>query len=254
MVHDDRLHAGERQPHRRRVERPDLPRRMLLSGHEAELRGAEVLPDHGIRRPSAGRGQRLRIQLLPRADDCTQSMRRLSGSQGALGDQAQHRRHGHHPGDALGGDRRTGRRAVEARQDDGGGAGVQALGESVEIHARRQRAGHQHPVLAAQVEMPGRGLEGASPGAAAAQEPLGHRGGAGGQAHQEGGVVGPVAQVCRCCAFREHVAAALAHRAADALGQSRIQDRAHAPLGHPRGPSHDELRAGALLQDPDSLP
>ena len=151
------------------------------------------------------------------------------------------------------GDRGVGGGHVEARQGHEAGPGVEALGEGVEVQARRQRAGRQHTVLWSQTEVLRGRFERAPPGAAAALEALGQGRGARGQADQEGRGEVAVAQFRRGWIGGEARRAALPHLRGQVLRPGRVQDGAYTFLGHPGGPPDGEVRAVGLSQDPRGL-
>ena len=115
-------------------------------------------------------------------------------SEAAFAEQPQHGGHQHQPGDAVVGDGGVDVADVEGLEGVEFRAGVEALGQGVQVQARGQRPGCEGLVLLAEPKKLHRGVEGLLPGAARAGERFGHGRGAGGQADQERGRRGPVRQ------------------------------------------------------------
>ena len=150
VVQDPDLDAGERPADARCLRRQaGRPAGQAGPGDEAQLGGAVVLEDGGIRRPAAGRLQRPGIQLGTGADDGLDAGGVHAAGQPALTEQPQHGGDQDQAGDAVMADGGVDVADVEGLQRVEFGAGVKALGQGIEVQAGRERARSERLIVLA---------------------------------------------------------------------------------------------------------
>ena len=127
----------------------DSPGSQAGTGDETEFRGAVVLEDRGVRCPAAGGLQGPRVELGAGADDAPQAGGVHAAGQPALAEEPEHGGHQDQPGDAVVADCGVGVADVELFEGVEFGAGIQALGEGVQVEAGGERSGREGPVVLA---------------------------------------------------------------------------------------------------------